>query len=325
MTGSVTSAFSEPEDFEVALRADGCLTLLVTGRGQFRARLTQVALHVLRLSATEEQLARIAFLTVPADTVLLMFPMDGAPLPACGGIMTRSDEIMILNSGEQVHARTHGLSRAGAIWLPVRTLVGYGGALTGAPFTVSPAAQRWRPQPSAARHLRNLHAAAIRMAAVRPEAVVDAETAHGLEQQLIHAAVECFAGGSADRDTQSRRRRQNVMVRFEHLLHAQPERDLRITEICATLNVSERLLRALCAEHLGMGPIAYDRLRRMSLVRRTLRRGDGIDATVSTVAQRYGFRSPGRFSVKYRAIFGESPSTTLRRNQDRSILRITTD
>jgi AraC-like DNA-binding protein len=325
MSDSVMSAFSEPEAFEAALRADGFVTLLVTSRGQFRARLTQVALHVLRLSAVEEQLSRIAFLTVPANTVLLMFPMDGAPLPTCGGIMTRSDEIMTLSPGEQVHARTDGFSHAGAIWLPTKALVRYGGALTGAPFTVPPAVQRWRPPPNAARHLRSLHAAAIRMAATRPGALVDAETAHGLEQQLIHAIVECLAVGSADRDTQSRRRRQNVMVRFEHLLHAQPDRDLRIPEIRAALDVSERLLRALCAEHLGMGPIAYDRLRRMSLVRRILRYGDGIEPTVSTVARRYGFRSSGRFSVKYRATFGESPSTTLRRSQDRSILRITTD
>jgi AraC-like DNA-binding protein len=325
MTGSATSAFSEPEDFEAALRADGCLTLLITGRGQFRARLTQVVLHFLRLSATEEQLSRIAFLSVPADTVLLMFPMDGAPLPACGGIMTRSDEVMTLSPGEQVHVRTDGLSHVGTIWLPAKALVRYGGALTGTPFVVPASAERWRPQPSAARHLRRLHAAAIRMAAIRPDALVDAETVHGLEQQLIHAAVECFAEGSADRDTQSRRRRQNMMVRFEHLLQAQPDRDLRITEICTALGVSERLLRALCAEHLGMGPIAYDRLRRMSLVRRALRHANGIDATVSAVAQRYGFRSAGRFSVKYRVTFSEPPSATLWRSQDRSILRITTD
>jgi len=325
MTGSVTSAFSEPEDFEAALRADRYVTLLITGSGQFRARLTQVALHALRLSATEEQLSRIAFLTVPADTVLLMFPMDGAPLPACGGVMTRSDEIMTLSPGEQVHTRTDGVSHAGAIWLPAKALVRYGRALTGAPFAIPPAVQRWRPQPSAARHLRSLHASAIRTAVLRPETLVDSETAHGLEQQLIHAIVECLAGGSPDTDTRPRRRRQKIMVRFEHLLRAQPERDLHIAEICAALGVSERLLRALCAEHLGMGPIAYDRLRRMSLVRRTLRHGDGIGEMVSTVAQRFGFRSSGRFSLKYRETFGESPSATLRRRQDEAIRCITKD
>jgi hypothetical protein len=45
MPGSVTSMFSEPDEFETALRKEGALGLLVTGRGQFRARLTQIALH----------------------------------------------------------------------------------------------------------------------------------------------------------------------------------------------------------------------------------------------------------------------------------------
>ena len=39
MPGSVTSVFSEPGDFEAALREEGGLGLLITGRGQFRARL----------------------------------------------------------------------------------------------------------------------------------------------------------------------------------------------------------------------------------------------------------------------------------------------
>ena len=35
------------------------------------------------------------------------------------------------------------------------------------------------------------------------------------------------------------------------------------------IGIVERLLSRLCAEHLGMRPTDYDRLRRMSLVRRT--------------------------------------------------------
>jgi hypothetical protein len=55
MSGSITSAFGEPEDFEAALRLEGCVGLLITGRGDFRAQLTQVTLHRLRLLATAEE------------------------------------------------------------------------------------------------------------------------------------------------------------------------------------------------------------------------------------------------------------------------------
>jgi hypothetical protein len=46
--------------------------------GQFRARLTQVKLHRLRLTAAEEQLSRIAFVAVPADLILVSLPKLGA-------------------------------------------------------------------------------------------------------------------------------------------------------------------------------------------------------------------------------------------------------
>jgi len=57
MPGSATSVYSEAEDFEAALRAQGCLGLLVTGPGQFRPRLTELGLHRLRLSARANVMA----------------------------------------------------------------------------------------------------------------------------------------------------------------------------------------------------------------------------------------------------------------------------
>jgi small-conductance mechanosensitive channel len=45
MPASITSVFSEPADFPAALHEDDGLELLITGRGQFRARLTEVKLH----------------------------------------------------------------------------------------------------------------------------------------------------------------------------------------------------------------------------------------------------------------------------------------
>lgn len=134
MPGSVMSVFSEPDDFEAALGEEGCLGLLITGRGLFQARLTQIALHRLRLSAAEEQLSRIGFIAVPADMVLMWFPIGGASSPVWGGVGMRAGESMIVGPGQRLHARTVGPCRWGAIWLPVEELIRYGCALTGARF-----------------------------------------------------------------------------------------------------------------------------------------------------------------------------------------------
>jgi len=66
-------------------------------------------------------------------------------------------------------------------------------------------------------------------------------------------------------------------------------------------------------EHLGMGPIRFLILRRMHLVRRALLRADPSASSVTRIVTDHGFWELGRFSVAYRALFGESPSETLRR------------
>jgi len=69
MPGSVISLFSDLDEFQAALREDGLLNLLVTGSGQFRAWLTHVTLHHLRLSAGDEYLSRIAFVGLDPTVV----------------------------------------------------------------------------------------------------------------------------------------------------------------------------------------------------------------------------------------------------------------
>jgi hypothetical protein len=88
MPGSATLAFSEPEDFETALHAEGCLGLWVTGRGRFRARLTRVALERLRLSTAEEDLSRIAFIAVPQE-FMSFGSWNGFVVRNCGALRGR--------------------------------------------------------------------------------------------------------------------------------------------------------------------------------------------------------------------------------------------
>jgi transcriptional regulator GlxA family with amidase domain len=64
---------------------------------------------------------------------------------------------------------------------------------------------------------------------------------------------------------------------------------------------------------LGMGPKRYLLLRRMNLLRRVLSESTPRDITVTEIATGLGFWQFGRLAVEYKALFGESPSTTLTR------------
>jgi AraC-like DNA-binding protein len=259
MPTSVASVFSNPEHFQAALSKDGVRSLLVTGQGRFRTRLTQVVLNDMRLVAGEEELSRIAFVAVPADTVLVSLPIGGRAAPIWGGVEMHVGEIITLGPGQRMHARTDGPCAWGSIQLPADELARYGCALTGAEFIV-PAVARSRPPRAALRQLRHFHQAAIRAAEMRSRALVDNEAAHGLEHQLIHALVECLSAGSGGEETEAARRHRDSLARFEDLLQNQPFLDT--AEICGTLGISEETLRQCCEEQLGMSPIAYIHRRR---------------------------------------------------------------
>ncbi|HME25274.1 MAG TPA: helix-turn-helix domain-containing protein [Acetobacteraceae bacterium] len=314
MPGSVTSVFSRPDDFEAALRNEVSVSLFITAYGQFQARLTQVELHRLCLSAIEQNLSLIGFLAVPAQQVLMSFPIRDQPAPIWGAIRPRNGEFMTFGPGHRTHLRTQGPSGWGSIWLPAPDLAACFHELTEATLTIPSAAHLWRPRPARGRRLLQLHAAAIRAADVRPETIVNAEAAHGMEQQLFEAVVECLSAAPSDAISQATHSHQGLMVQFEELLQAQPDRRPRAQELGAAMGVSDRLLRMCCSQDLGMSPAKYVQLRALHKVHRILRDADPVETRVSQVARCQGFRDLGRFAAAYRSLFGELPSITLGRS-----------
>jgi hypothetical protein len=77
MSGSTVSVFSEPGDYEAALQHNGGSELVVTGQGAFRAELNQIELCRMHIVAGAENLARVAFISVPVDHVRIVLPTQG--------------------------------------------------------------------------------------------------------------------------------------------------------------------------------------------------------------------------------------------------------
>jgi AraC-like DNA-binding protein len=312
MSASGISAFSEPDDFAVALEEVESTRLLVVGRGLFRARMTRIVLPHLRLSSVEEQLARIAFVAPPKGFVRVFLPISGSPLPVYGGMRVDATVIVTHTSGDGAHERIDGPCRWGDILLPETYLARYRRAITGTPYALPSGVHCWVPNRRARRTLIELHAAAIRVTEARPSMPPGAEAAHGLEQQLTDALIECLSGDAVERDAVRRRRHNELMARFEAIVRTDSAGRLSVAQIVADLGVADRTLRTCCREYLNMGPGRYMRLRRMQLVRHALRRADASETSVAQVARRYGFEELGRFASAYRARYGELPSATLK-------------
>ena len=107
-------------------------------------------------------------------------------------------------------------------------------------------------------------------------------------------------------------RYRHIVDRFEVAARANLERDVGIAELCRIASVERRtLVRAFRAVH-GETPSHYLRGFRLNLARQALLAADAGCKTVTEIVTRFGFRELGRFAVRYRRTFGESPSETLR-------------
>jgi AraC-like DNA-binding protein len=312
MTLRGTAVFISSDGYQAAV-AGAKVSLVLTSRGDFNARATWLKLRELHVFRGCEDLARIAYMSWLPTRSFISFPVGyGAPMTWSGVELGRGD-IVLHARGERSHQRTNGATKWGLVSLPLERLAAYGKALTGVEI-VSPAVGRvLRPSLAAVAHLLRLHSRACDLVEARPEIVSHEEAARALEQELVHALVNCLATGGEGLEVTPSPHRADVMVSFEEAISPLAARQPRAPELSAAIGMSERTLRVCCAKFLGMSPGRYMRLRRLNMVRAELHRASPATSNIAEIARRYQFSELGRFAASYRAVFGEMPSDTLRR------------
>jgi AraC-like DNA-binding protein len=315
MPSSAVLTFADPHPYQAAIRG-GQVEIYPKAKGDFFGELTQVDLDRLWLQRGRENLPRAGLIRVRADRAPIGFLANAneAPVWHCGIEVSPGD--IIVDSFDSMHRRTEAPSQWASMSLTPDDLAAAGAAIAGRDLTVPPATHIVRPSPQLMSRLLSLHEQVGQLARTAPEKLARASVARALEQALVHAMVMCLTEGTPVESTVGGRQHALVIARLEEFLAANHDRPVYLAEICATTGASERTLRVCCQEHLGMGPVHYLWLRRMHLARRSLARTDVTSASVTTIATDYGFWELGRFSVEYRALFGESPSVTLRRPPD---------
>jgi AraC-like DNA-binding protein len=97
-------------------------------------------------------------------------------------------------------------------------------------------------------------------------------------------------------------------------IESRADQDIGIDDIAVAAGVSRRTIQVAFRRHLDTTPTAYLRAVRLDLAHAELLAASPDDGlTVTEVAYRWGFSSPSRFTERYRAEFGRSPSEMLRR------------
>jgi AraC-like DNA-binding protein len=305
--------FTDPFPYQSAFRSAD-VELFPTAKGEFRAELTQTSIGKLWIHGAHENLPRVYVGAVRPHRAAIGFLTE----PNQPAMQHRGMEVLpgdiIVNNADMMHRRTAANCDWGSMSLPPDDLNAACKAITGHEFSNTSLRHLVRPSPDLMSGLLRLHGMVGQIAKTTPNLLELPEVVRALEQELIHVMIRCLTEGESWEPTTRGRRHDIIVARFEGFLEANPDKPLYLTEMCAAIGVAERTLRLACEEHLGMGPIRYLKLRRMHLVRRTLLRADQSTATVTRLATDHGFWELGRFSVAYRALFGESPSESLRRS-----------
>ncbi len=117
--------------------------------------------------------------------------------------------------------------------------------------------------------------------------------------------------GNSSRPTSSRR--MALARRAQAYLAANVDQPFSLRQLSELTRCSERALQYAFRDVYGMPPHAWFLAMKLTEVNRQLRGGDCARLRVSDVALHWGFTHFGRFATDYRRMFGESPSTTLKR------------
>lgn len=152
--------------------------------------------------------------------------------------------------------------------------------------------------------------------AVKPENERIAGT--GLEdsgESIFGLLVDAFLHASPERVREDRSYSPEQIVRkAEERFFAAGERPVSLADLCAAANVSQSTLYRAFHHVCDQPPLTYFHHRRLHNARRKLVSSPAVRGAVKQIALSAGLTELGRFSVQYRRLFGESPSTTLNRN-----------
>jgi AraC-like DNA-binding protein len=313
---SMLRSFQDPWEHQAFYRGAD-MKVVVTTSGKYCSSLIRIDLPELGMQRNDTSLPQVFYAINTNDRCAISLVTD-RPFPSVyhNGYELLPDMVVVSSMNSNHHCRMLGPSQLGTMSLSRTYLAAVSHALIGRELMAPAAVQHARISGHLMVRLQRLHDATCHLAATTPDILAHPQVARAIEEELVRTMVHCLAEADTSEKKSRPHLRVPVMQRFERAVGEAVDEPLYVTEICDRIGVHERTLRNHCLEYLGISPHRYLWLRRMHQVRRALSLADPAEKTVTTIANDYGFWELGRFSVGYRELFGESPSTTLRNSAE---------
>ena len=143
------------------------------------------------------------------------------------------------------------------------------------------------------------------------DTLINHKTKLNIARLLLNALADSKGINQRKRQFQQRKK---VVDRVLEYVDADLSVQRSLSELCKVAEVNERTLRNCFYEQFSLSPIKFLKCRRLNIIRSALKNTDASIASINEIANHNGFWHMGQFAKDYKHLFGELPSTTLKRN-----------
>ena len=263
MVQSGSAVFTDPGDYQAGIGIGGANgSLVLNSQEAFKGRLTWLKQRDLYLLIARESVPCIACFSLVPTRTFISFPASSNTALVWGGVALQFGDVVLHSPGERAHQWTRGASTWGLASLPSAQFAAYSKVLMGFELTAPPVSRVLRPLPRAISRLRRLHAGACRLAETKPEIHAHTEVVRAIEQEYVHALINCLTAKDAYGNLVIKARQEDIVLQFEDALRDHANQAPSVRNVCDALGLTNQDLTLSCADVLGVSPSRYIRLRR---------------------------------------------------------------
>jgi AraC-like DNA-binding protein len=135
-----------------------------------------------------------------------------------------------------------------------------------------------------------------------------------LEEKLAELVLKCLERGEVKSADRKLSRRMKALGTVLATIEDTQIEVLNLPEIMKQVDVSRRTIEHAFQDRFDVSPAVYIKAIRLKALNKTLLLGDKRELSVREICQRHGFHHLGQLANDYTKLFGELPSTTLRRH-----------
>ena len=300
--------FLDFDEFAVSVQDVDCRMLLRNAKRRVWT------IDGVEVDSIDVQLGRLGSGNIAQGTVRLDGYMIYAPLTdrveyVANGCVVDRNACVVMEPGSEFCISTKVAHDWAAVFVPKRHF-----PIGGLPLQADSRICRvTRPNRPAAARFRDLVGETLFSAAQSAQFASSSSANQAAEEILncVSAIAEWLPTGEKREGRPRVPRERVIKLALEHM-ERQAKNPIRIGDLAAAAGVSERTLRAVFGEFYGMGPTRFLQLNRLHQIRRALKAADSEHASVSQILIDHGEWAFSRFASRYRRLFGELPSQTLR-------------